>query len=182
MDTAKRRLDPARLNALLQSTAEGDTDAFAALYEETKAAVFGFCLSILRNRADAEDLTHDCFVRVFLAAEQYRRAQNPMAWVLTIARNLCLHRLRDRARPTEETVWADEEAGTLSAEDRLVLRCCMDELSDEERSIAVLHAVSGLKFREIASLLGIPLSTVLSKYRRSMKKLRDLWQEGETEG
>ena len=53
-------------------------------------------------------------------------------------------------------------------------------LSDEERQIAVLHAVSGMKFREIAELLGLPLSTVLSKYHRSMKRLRDLWQEGET--
>ncbi len=180
MDGAKRKLDAAKLDALLRQTAEGDTGAFGALYQETKAAVFGFCLSILRNRAEAEDMTHDCFVRVFLAAEQYRRAQNPMAWILTVARNLCLHRLRDQQRETVQAELEETAADGLSPEDRLVLSGCMQALSDEERQIAVLHAVSGMKFREIAELLGLPLSTVLSKYHRSMKRLRDLWQEGET--
>ena len=57
-------------------------------------------------------------------------------------------------------------------EDRLVLAALMNRLSDREREIVLLHAVSGLKHREIAKVLSLPLSTVLSKYSRAMKKLK----------
>ena len=52
---------------------------------------------------------------------------------------------------------------------------CLKNLSDEERQIVMLHAVSGFKHREIARLLEMPLSTVLSKYNRAMKKLRKIY-------
>ena len=178
---AAERLDVQRLDGLLRQTAGGDTEAFAALYAETKGAVFGFCLSLLRDRQEAEDATHDCFVRVFTAAGQYRRTQNPMAWILTVAKNLCLHRFRDRKRDDPASLWVPETDETLTVEDRMTLSGCMRALSEEERHIAVLHAVSGLKFREIAALLEMPLSTVLSKYNRGMKKLRELWQKGDAE-
>ena len=57
-------------------------------------------------------------------------------------------------------------------EDRNVLLACMEQLSDQERQIVILHAVSGFKHREIAALLELPLSTVLSKYNRALKRLR----------
>ena len=63
--------------------------------------------------------------------------------------------------------------------DRLVLEAALKALGDEERQIVLLHAVSGLKHREIAADLGLPLSTVLSRYNRSLKKLqRFLTEEG----
>ena len=65
--------------------------------------------------------------------------------------------------------------GQMSAEDKLVLTECLKNLSDEERQIVMLHAVSGFKHREIARLLEMPLSTVLSKYNRAMKKLRKIY-------
>ena len=60
-----------------------------------------------------------------------------------------------------------------SPEDRLILTECMKLLSDEERQIVILHAVAGFKHRETAKLLELPLSTVLSKYNRAMKKLKN---------
>ena len=64
----------------------------------------------------------------------------------------------------------------------MVLETVLTRLTEEERRIVMLHAVSGLKHREIASSLNIPLSTVLSKYKRSLKKLRTYLAEMEVVG
>ena len=61
-------------------------------------------------------------------------------------------------------------------EDRGVLRACLEQLSDQERQIVALHAVAGFKHREIAALLELPLSTVLSKYNRAIKRLKQYLQ------
>lgn len=61
---------------------------------------------------------------------------------------------------------------SLDAEDKIVLNKCLNLLTDQEHQIVVLHVVAGLKHREIAKLLAMPLPTVLSKYNRSIKKLK----------
>ena len=106
--------------------------------------------------------------------------KKPLAWILTIVRNLCLQRLRD-CRKTQEAPAEDWESQLpsdhgISVEDRTVLRTCLQQLNDEERQIVALHAVSGFKHREIAALLNLPLSTVLSKYHRALKKLKEYLQ------
>ena len=58
----------------------------AALYRQTKASVFGYALSLLKNPYDAEDVLHDCFVSIYSAAEGYVSSGKPMAWILTITR------------------------------------------------------------------------------------------------
>ncbi len=124
-------------------------------------------------------MTQDTFVQVFRAAGSYRPQGKPMAWLLRIARNLSVTRLRERGR-TE--AWEPEAMERLSenprvrAEDRLVLETLLRSLSDEERQVVTLHA-AGLKHREIAGLLGLPLPTVLSKAHRAVKKLQRVWKE-----
>ena len=61
----------------------------------------------------------------------------------------------------------------------MVLNVCVPPLEDQERQIVTLHALTGLKHREIAALLGLPLPTVLSKYSRALKKLRLAWKEAD---
>lgn len=174
-----------RLDACLAKMAQGDTAALAQLYDCTSTAVYSFALSVLKNAQDAQDVLHDCYVAVYSAAADYRSRQKPMAWILTIARNLCLQKLRGRQRETQlppedwETHLAVCEAAT--GEDRMVIRECMGRLSDEERQIVVLHAVAGFKHREIAQTLGLPLPTVLSKYRRAIHKLQKFLGEERAE-
>ena len=64
-------------------------------------------------------------------------------------------------------------------EDRMMLEAVLSALSDEERQIVTLHALTGLRHREIAALLGLPLPTVLSKYSRALKKLQLAWKEAD---
>ena len=65
----------------------------------------------------------------------------------------------------------------MESEDRLVLRSLLEVLGQEERQVITLHALAGLKHREIARILDLPLATVLSKYSRGMKKLQLAWKE-----
>ena len=80
----------------------------------------------------------------------------------------------DVAQDTFVKVWFSIESDSLTADDRTVLAAALGRLSDEERHIVVLHAVCGLKHREIAQFLGLALPTVLSKYHRSLKKLKTI--------
>ena len=166
------------LEALLSGIAAGSREDLAELYRRTRAAVYGLALSYLKNGAEAEDVAQDTFVKVWAAAPSYRPQGKPMAWLLTIARNLALGRLRTAARSQDlsDAQWSafSTESDTLTADDRTVLGAALGRLSDEERHIVVLHAVCGLKHREIAQFLGLALPTVLSKYHRSLKKLKTI--------
>ena len=124
---------------------------------------------------------HDLYLLVWSGAGTYCAAGKPMAWVLTITRNLCLQKLREYRKRSDipQEDWETYIGGNskMSPEDKLILAECLKHLSDEERQVVVLYAVSGFKHREIAKLLELPLSTVLSKYNRAMKKLRKFMEE-----
>jgi RNA polymerase sigma-70 factor (ECF subfamily) len=153
-----------------------DKAAFCALYEACSSAVFAYALSILRNRADAEDAMQDTFLKIRSAAHLYKPQGKPMAWVFTITRNICLMMYRKKAhviQMNDEDREPDLGLDQIeNVEDRLTLEKAFSVLQEDTCQIIMLHAVSGMKHREIAGLLNMPLSTVLSKYNRGIKKLQ----------
>ena len=171
------KLNASELEDLMQGLVRGDQEALSQLYHYARTAVYGLALSIVRNGHDADDITQDTFVRAWEKAEQYRPQGTPMAWLLSITRNLALMKLREQKRtqdlPPEDWAHFSVASHDVTTEDRTVLGAAMTILSDEERQIILLHVTSGLKHREIASLLELPLSTVLSKYHRALKKLKE---------
>lgn len=170
------------LEELLAQVAAGDRDALGAIYSRTRTAVYSLALSYLKRQADAEDVTQNTFIRVWENAGQYRGRGKALSWLLAIARNLSLMALRGRREedlPPED--WAALPGKpSLSHEDRHMLSVVLSSLDDQERRIVLLHAVTGLKHREIAALLELPLSTVLSKYSRALKKMRKQLEGDET--
>lgn len=170
------RLDAVQMERLLMGVAQGDQDALAQLYHATRGAVYGLALSILRNGHDADDVTQDTYVRAWEKGEQYQPQGTPMAWLLSITRNLALMRLRQQKKTQdlapEEWERFAVDSHEVTTEDRTVLSAALGSLGDQERQIIMLHAAAGLKHREIAHLLELPLSTVLSKYRRGLAKLK----------
>lgn len=162
--------------ALFQKISNGDKEAFRTLYLQTYRSVYGFLLSIVQNQEDAEDLLQETYIRVRLHADRYSDQGKPLAWIFTIARNLALMRLRENKRASYEDfdtlqICMDFH-GIDNAEDRMVLETAFRILDQEERTIVLLHAVTGMKHREISELLSKPLATILSKYRRAIKKLQ----------
>lgn len=172
--------DSPALDALLSRVAAGDRDALALFYEQTRGAVYGYALSILRNEQDALDAVHDSYLLIVKNASKYKTQGKPMAWVFTIVKNTCLQQLRVRRKTdgfVQEQAFHVELSAEMNADDRLTLTACMEGLSEEERQIVVLHAVAGLRHREIAQMMDLPLATVLSKYHRSLKKLRAILEK-----
>lgn len=163
-------------DTLIGRIADEDMEAFRQLYEITSGSIYGFALSITQNAQDAEDVLQDTFLTVHKAAASYRPMGKPMAWILTIARNHALMRIRSNSKTTGLDDLQPESNEALmqieSAENRMLIECLMTTLDSEERQIVMLHTAPGLKNREIATLLELPLNTVLSKYHRAIKKLR----------
>lgn len=174
--------DRAELDRLLAGIAMGSREALGQLYHRTRGAVYALAVSYLKNPEEAGDVTQDVFVRIWEKADSYRAQGSPMAWILTITRNEARMVLRGRGHVVEldEERWEaiPAEAPSVTPEDRQVLQEAMAGLGDEERKIVLLHAVSGLKHREIAQVLELPLATVLSKYHRTLQKLRN-WIKGD---
>ena len=106
-------------------------------------------------------------MRVWTSAASYEPQGKPMAWIFTIARNRCYMVFRSRRHEADVGL---EELG--ENVDRDALNAALNLLSEEDRSIVLLHASSGMKHREIAQSMDMPLSTVLSRYNRAMKKLQ----------
>ena len=168
-------------DTVIQEIAKGNMDAFYRLYESVSGSVYGFALSITKNTYDAEDVLQDTFLTIHRTAGNYQPQGKPMAWIITIARNLALMKLR--AQKKEIRVEESQVENSLAfskieeAEEKTMLRTFLNMLNDEERQIVMLHTVAGLKNREIAALMKIPLNTVLSKYHRAIKKLKNSMKE-----
>ena len=174
----RSRLEEERLLLLMKT---GDQEAFRKLYERTARSIYSYALSILQQPQDAEEVMQDTYLTAWRQAARYETEGKPMAWLLTIARNLCYMRLRrqkDHPCVSYEEL-EQEEPGELCSRIELVpekqmLLDALTALGEDERKIVLLHDAGNMKHREIAQLLGIPLSTVLSKYRRALKRLQRL--------
>ena len=174
-NTQRERPSAPELKDLIRRIGLGEEAALAEFYRKTSSAVFGFALSICKNHADAEEIMQDTYLAVDANAGQYQPTGSPMAWLLTIAKNLALGRLRRRDRETAVETLPEQAHPSDTAErteNKMILETAMTILSEEERQILILHAVSGLKHREIAAVLGLTLSGTLSKYHRALKKLQ----------
>ena len=171
-------MDPHDLGELLRQIALGSQQAFEELYRATDSAIYGYALSLMRNHHEAQDVMMDTYLKIRCAAHLYMPMGKPMAWILTITKNIARTKLRSAGRQIplddlEETTPSFDR----DSEEAVALEQAMKVLGDQERQILILHAVTGLKHREIAEMLGMPLATVLSKYARSLKKLKKALEE-----
>lgn len=169
--------------AIFLKIAEGDTAAFEAFFRLTESSIYTFALSILRNHEDTLDVVQDSYLKIRASAHLYSPMGKPMAWVFTIVRNLAMSKLRLKGQTVQmEDIENDPSLSyIIDNEDKLTLQSVLNLLSEQEREIILLHAVWGHTHSEIAGILGIPLSTVLSKYHRGLKKLRNYLKEREAE-
>jgi len=161
------------VNLLLKKISFGDMQALGELYLALKEGVYCLALSILRDTGGAEDVLQDTFVRAFRLASTHRPAGDGRAWIFTIAKNLCLDTLRAAGRapvPLDDDSGETDEAGLNFIED-LEVRESLAGLDGTTRRIVLLHLAGGLKFREIALLLGMKQDTAEWKYYSALRRL-----------
>lgn len=153
----------------------GDETAFDVLYEATRIDVYYVILTIIRDPMLAEDLMQDTYMKMIEKLPEYEARGEFKAWLTTLAKNLALNAYNRRKR--EITLDYEDNAPLFNvvypdAEKRYEVKGLLDGLEPVEREIVIRHALLDEKHRVIAEHLGMPLGTVLWKYRQAIKKLR----------
>jgi RNA polymerase sigma-70 factor, ECF subfamily len=156
----------------------------AKFYLVHRDVVFRFLLLNTRNRTEAEDLSHEAFLRLYIHYASGQSVENPLHWTLTVARNLMIDRQRRQQRevPCVDGVWQaltrtrhDSAPGAehdLVSEDRTAeLNRALSSLKGLEKDCLTLR-LKGLAFREIADVLGIAMSAAVSHTNRGIVKIR----------
>jgi RNA polymerase sigma-70 factor, ECF subfamily len=172
------------LAAQLGLVAQGDHEAFGAVYDAVIGPVFGLVRSVLRDPAQSEEVAQEVLVEVWRNAARYRADKGaPMAWIMTMAHRRAVDRVRSaqaatdrehRAALLDHTPAFDEV--TEQVEHRLEreqVRRCLRGLTELQRQSVTLAYYRGLTYREVAELLALPLGTVKTRLRDGLIRLRD---------
>lgn len=176
--------DRDRLTAMLRAVAKGEEAAFATLYDETAARVHGLVLRIVRNPAQAEEVTQEVYLEVWRRASRFDpRRGSPFAWLMTMAHRRAVDRVRSaQSSSTRDETWEarsrevqfDTTAETAAARlDARRVRAALDELTDAQREAVSLAYLGGYTHREVAGLLDLPLGTAKTRIRDGLIRLRD---------
>jgi RNA polymerase sigma-70 factor (ECF subfamily) len=170
----------------------GDATAFRQLLGRWSERLYAFCYRHVREEDASRDVVQDCFVRVVRNAGTFRAEARFSTWLFTIARNLCLDRARRmkfrRTTSLDAPLGDDPEGATLMervADDKPLadvrtddrrfsarLDAALATLPEEQREVFLMRELDGLKFREVADVLGIPENTVKSRMRYALEGLR----------
>ncbi len=170
---------------LIATMAAGDTQAAAALVRRHERRIFGIAFAITGNRATAEDVAQETFLRVWRHAAVFdAHRASAVTWTSTIARNLAIDAIRvHRAVPVDPydgLTWSDRPDEELSSEDRAVQTDLMDwvrgaitDLPEDQRRVLMRAAFYGQTAAEISVAENIPLGTAKSRIRLALTKVRD---------
>jgi RNA polymerase sigma-70 factor (ECF subfamily) len=171
--------DPPGLLARLRA---GDPRAFEELVIGYQHRVFGVALRMLGNRAEAEEIAQEVFLRAHRAVADFRGEARLGTWLYGIASRLCLNRLAspDRRMGRGDAILADMTAATPDAAAELeraeldaALRTAIAELPEERRLVLVLRDVEGLSYEQIAEALAVDPGTVRSRLHRARMQLKE---------
>lgn len=160
-----------------------DEAAFAELYDQTAARLYGAALRVMRNPAEAEDVTQEAYLAIWRDCARFSRDRgSAVSWMMSVVHHKAVDRIRSseasRRRdladdrrgerpPTDAT--ADLAVGLLEAAH---LRRAVDRLSDAQREVLCLAYFDGLTHREIARRLNLPLGTAKTRIRDGLLRLR----------
>ncbi len=165
----------------------GDMKSFEALYDRYKRRVYSLCLQLVRNPADAEELTQEAFLQVYRKIRTFRGEAAFSTWLHRVTTNVVFMRLRKKhvqevelqpALDEDGEQWKDtshilvEDCRLSGSIDRLSLQQALGALADGYRVVFVLHDIEGLEHHEIAELLGCSPGTCKSQLHKARTKLR----------
>jgi len=174
---------------LVDAARLGDAEAFGRFVRRHQQRVFRLALHLLRNAAEAEDVSQDAFARAYGALDRFDGRSEPFTWLYRITVNLSLNAIRSRktARvagttddPRLEAALVERRPGLSdparkAADRQLALALCdgMDSLSETLRTTLVLVTIDGLSHAEAGQVLGCPEGTVAWRIHEARKRLRE---------
>jgi RNA polymerase sigma-70 factor (ECF subfamily) len=172
------------IDDLLERVGRGDERAFTALYDELSARVYGLIKRVLRDPAQAEEVTQEVMVEVWRTAPRFERAKgSATAWIFTIAHRRAVDRVRSEQAGAErvrkvaavsaETPYDDVvETATARIEQQQVRRC-LEGLTGLQREAITMAYYGGRSYREVAEQLDIALPTIKTRMRDGLIRMRD---------
>jgi RNA polymerase sigma-70 factor (ECF subfamily) len=164
-------------------------DELHDLVMEHSEAVFRMALSVVKDRALAEDVAQETMVKAWLALPSFRGDSSLRGWILRIARNTAISTLRQRrATPMDPNEFPEaptrpERSVESAVQSGLVVDEfveALDTLDDLSRSVVVLRELEGLSYEEIAEILDVPMPTVKTRLLRSRRRLSAALREWQT--
>jgi RNA polymerase sigma-70 factor (ECF subfamily) len=168
----------------LRRSARGDDEAFATLYDATSARVHGLVLRVVRDPAQAEEVTQEVFLQVWRTAARFDETLgSALSWLMTLAHRRAVDRVRSAEavgrrdtgyQRTTHTIPHDStaEAAEVSMEARRV-RSALSELTDIQREALELAYFGGYTHTEVATMLDLPVGTAKTRIRDGLIRLRD---------
>ena len=171
----------ADLDRLLGAIASGERDALKQLYVRASAKLYGICLRVLADEAEAQDVLQDVFTTVWTKAGRFDPAKaGAITWLSVLARNKAIDRLRSRRAPgvslDEANAIADDEPTAFDvlerSQDAARLADCIGELDERARTMIRAAFFDGLSYPELAEREAVPLGTMKSWIRRGLMSLR----------
>ena len=172
------------LAQLLKACSLGDEAAFAKLYDETSARLFGLVLRIVRDRAQSEEVTQDAYLDIWRNSARFDPGRgSALSWLMTIGHRKAVDRVRsaeaarrrdtayesrDQAAPFDQTV--EQAHSNLDAQR---VRRAIDTLTGAQRGAIELAYFGGYTHREVAAMLDLPLGTAKTRIRDGLIRLRD---------
>ena len=172
------------LGELLKACSLGEEAAFARLYDATAARLFGLVLRIVRDRAQAEEVTQDAYLDIWRNSSRFDPGRgSALSWLMTIGHRKAVDRVRsaeatrrrdtayqvrDQPAPFDQTV--EEAHQNLNAQR---VRKALDTLTETQRGAVELAYFGGYTHREVAAMLGLPLGTAKTRIRDGLIRLRD---------
>ncbi|MEM9071312.1 MAG: RNA polymerase sigma factor [Myxococcota bacterium] len=182
--------------ALLEKFANGDASAFEVLLGRYERPMYNFVLRSVRDREKAHDLVQEIFMKVIQRVDQFKGTAKFSTWLYTIARNLCIDHSRKmvfrRHRSLDAPV-GDEDGGRMvdrveskeAGADRATIAqglqgeiaTAVESLPDEQKEVFLMRQVQGMRFKEIAKVIGVPENTVKSRMRYALERLQEALRE-----
>ncbi len=169
---------------LLRLTALGQQDAFERLYDAFSARVFGLARRIVRDPSHAEEIAQEVFLEIWRRAGRYDPARgSATSWIMTLTHARAVDRVRSAQAATDREVKvaqtsSERDVDTVveaveSAFERRAVQRCLGSLTQLQRESITLAYFSGYTYREVAELLSAPLSTVKTRLRDGLIRLRE---------
>ena len=181
----------AKDDALVKAARRGDMRAFEELVARHRDKIFARAFSMMRNEDDAVDLSQEAWVKGWQRLKQFQGESSFATWMTRIVINLCLDQLRRHKRHRTESIEGmDEESGgverqmpvvTVNPTERLErgelrkkIDGAMGKLSEEHRTVLVLHEFEDLEYKEIAKVVDCSIGTVMSRLFYARRKMAAL--------
>ena len=164
---------------------QGDSSALSPLYDLTAKQLYTLCYSFMKNPADSEDALSDTYLLAVKNIDKFK-GSGGFNWLYTIAKNVCLNKLRDSKKTVFVDFYSEEETAgrdipttsPLQVEDESgIIALAQQTLNENEFQIVILRTINELRFKEIASLLSSQENTVRWQYNNAIKKVKKEYEK-----